>query len=113
MDGTRFDVLTRRLSATSSRRGMLRGAAAAGLGLGLSRLGLGGAAAAAKKGNKRLCDSTAECKADLVCRKSNSQNGCFDKTEKRCCKQVGARCNSGCECCGVDVICNGHYCQKA
>ena len=22
-------------------------------------------------------------------------------------------CDDGCECCGVSVICNGHYCQSA
>jgi hypothetical protein len=25
----------------------------------------------------------------------------------------GGRCDYGCECCGLDVICNGHVCQSA
>ena len=106
MDSTRFDVMARKLSSTDTRRGMFRTMAAAGLGLGLSSAGLS-EALGKKKGKK-----TEECSGKLQCKKANSQNY-YEKTEKRCCIKEGGRCDQGYECCGVDVICNGGYCQSA
>jgi hypothetical protein len=113
MDSTRFDILSRKLAATSSRRGAIRTMAAAGLGLGLARIGLESAEAKKKKNLGARCKKSNECKGGLKCKKSNSQNGCYAKTEERCCKPVGSPCNDGCDCCGVDVICNGGYCDNA
>jgi hypothetical protein len=48
----------------------------------------------------------------LLCKKANSQKH-FPKTEKRCCVKEGGHCNDGIDCCGVDVICNGGFCQSA
>lgn len=112
MDSTRFDALSRQLAATSSRRGAIRTMAAGGLSLSLARIGFGTASADDKK--KKLgarCKKSSECKGALKCKKSNSENGCFAKTEERCCKPIGAPCNDGCDCCGVSVICNGGYCD--
>jgi hypothetical protein len=91
----------------------MRTLAAGGLGLGLVRIGLKPASAGAKKKLGARCKKSKECKGDLKCKNSNSQNGCYATTEERCCKPIGADCNDGCECCGVDVICNGGYCQGA
>jgi hypothetical protein len=114
MDSSQFDALTKGLSALDSRRGAMRAFAVAGLGLGLVRLGGGEAAAQKKKSVGQKCSSKDQCKGDLLCRKSDSQNSCYPgPPEKRCCIAIGERCDSGCECCGVDVICNGHVCQKA
>jgi hypothetical protein len=116
MDNTRFDSLARNLSTTGSRRGAFRTMAAAGLGLGLTRLGFDVAAGKKKKGKKKLdarCKKSDECKGDLLCKNANSQNSCYDQTERRCCKKDGAQCEDSCDCCGVDVICNGGFCQGA
>ena len=118
MDGMRFDVVTRSLSATETRRGMFKTMAAAGLGLGLSSVGLSqalGKGKKAKKGKKQVtdfCKKTEECSGKLQCKKANSQNY-YEETKKRCCIKDGGRCDQGYECCGVDVICNGGYCQSA
>ena len=119
MDSTRFDALARSLSTAGSRRRAFHTLAAAGAGLGLAQLGFGVAAGKKKrhkKGKKKLgarCKKSAECKGDLLCKNANSQNSCYDQTERRCCKKEGAQCNDGCDCCGVDVICNGGFCQSA
>ena len=121
MDSMRFDVMARTLSATESRRAMFKTMAAAGLGLGLSSVGLGQALgkgkgkAKGKKGSKGVtarCKKTEECSGQLQCKKANSQNY-YEETEKRCCIKEGGQCDKGYECCGVDVICNGGYCQSA
>ena len=118
MDSARFDGMARTLSATESRRGMFKTMAAAGLGLGLSSIGLGealGKGKGKKKGNKKVtarCKKSYECSGKLACKKANSQNY-YEETEKRCCIEEGDPCDQGYECCGVDVICNGGYCQSA
>ena len=119
MDGMRFDAVARNLSATDTRRGVFRTMAAAGLGLGLSGVGLsealGKSKGKGKKGNKKVtarCKKSYECSGKLVCKKANSQNY-YEETKKRCCIEEGGRCDQGYECCGVDVICNGGYCQGA
>ena len=119
MDSTHFDGITRDLAGTSTRRQTLRTLAAAGLGLGLARLGLSSTDAAKGKGKKKkkgvteICKKSDQCGSGLICKLANSQNSCSAETEKRCCKPVGARCDDGCECCGIDVICNGGYCSNA
>lgn len=45
-------------------------------------------------------------------KKANSQHS-YEETVKRCCIEEGDPCDQGYECCGVDVICNGGYCQGA
>ena len=116
MDGMRFDAVARKLSATDSRRGMFKTMAVAGLGLGLSGAGLSEALGKGKKGGKKKvtarCKKTEECSGKLQCKKANSQNY-YEQTKKRCCIKEGGRCDQGYECCGVDVICNGGYCQSA
>ena len=116
MDSTRFDGLARDLASPSTRRQALRTLAATGLGLGIARLGLDGTDAKGKGKKKRVterCKKREQCGGGLQCKPSNSQNSCFPDTEKRCCKPVGAKCDNGCECCGIDVICNGGYCSNA
>ncbi len=116
MDTTRFDAISRELGAPSTRRSAIRTMAAAGLGLGLARRGFEAADAKKKKGKKKnvteRCKKTDQCKGGLQCKIANSQNY-YPETVKRCCKPIGDECDDGFECCGVDVICNGGYCQGA
>jgi hypothetical protein len=111
----RFDPLTKWQMASGTRRSTLRALAAAAVAAGVSGLGLREALAKKKK-KKSLgatCKKTDNCKGQLLCKPSNSQNSCYDSTLKRCCKKEGAECEDSCDCCGVDVICNGGYCQSA
>lgn len=116
MDSNRFDSISREVAAIDSRRGLLKSIAATGLGLGLARVGLGSASAKKKRKKKGLgarCSKNDQCGGGYQCKVSNSQQSCYPENEKRCCKPIGAKCDDGCECCGVDVICNGGYCQGA
>ena len=117
MDSTHFDGITRDLAGRATRRQTLRTLAAAGLGLGIARIGLASTEAAKRKGKKKdvteRCKTSEQCGGGLSCKPANSQNSCFAETEKRCCKPVGAKCDEGCECCGVDASCNGGYCDQA
>jgi hypothetical protein len=114
MDSTRFDAISRELAGTSTRRTALRTFAEAGFGLGLAGVGLKSASAGKK--NKKIvgarCKKSEECKGKLVCKNANSQNY-YPQTEKRCCLEIGEHCDDGIDCCGVDVICNGGYCDQA
>jgi hypothetical protein len=118
MDQTRFDALSRDLAGTTSRRNALRTFAAAGFGLGLAGLGLRSTSAAKKGKNKRKkvvgerCKKSEQCQGKLICKIANSQNY-YPESEKRCCLEIGEHCEDGLDCCGVDVICNGGYCQGA
>jgi hypothetical protein len=134
MDGTGFDSLTRNLTTTGSRRGAFRTMAAAGLGLGLTRLDLSEALAKKKRRKKRkkkvntsppplpppptqtlgqTCSETSQCIGNLLCQVSNSQQSCYPDNVHRCCVADGLPCDNSCDCCGLDVICNGGYCQGA
>ena len=119
VDGMRFDSMARTLSASDSRRGAVKSLVALGVGLGLTRIGAVEAknkGKSKKKGKKDLgdrCRKEYECRGNYECRNANSQNSCYASTEKRCCKKEGQPCDDGCECCGVDVIRNGGYCQSA
>jgi hypothetical protein len=127
MDNTRFDRLTRELLSVDSRRNAVRTLAAASLGLGLLRFGSSRAVAKnKKKKNKKKnqntrdlresCSKTYQCKGDLLCQPANSQQSCpGQETGKFCCVEtdVQAKCNDSCDCCGLDVICNGGFCQSA
>jgi hypothetical protein len=113
MDRNRVDPLGKRLVTSETRRSTLRAMAAGALATGLGGLGLREALAKKKKSLGARCKKSDECKGKLNCKPTNSQNSCYDATQKRCCKKEGATCNDGCECCGVDVICNGHICQSA
>ena len=118
MDSTHFDGITRDFAGSTTRRQTLRTLAAAGLGLGITRLGLSATEAAKgkgkgkKKGVTERCKKSDQCGGGLSCKPANSQNF-YPETEKRCCKPVGAKCDDGIECCGIDVICNGGYCSNA
>ena len=113
METRRFDRLSAWLGASQSRRVTLRAVGAGVLASGLSGFGLREALAKKKKSLGQTCKKTDDCKGKLLCKLTNSQNSCFDASQKRCCKKEGARCNDSCECCGIDVICNGHFCQSA
>lgn len=117
MDTNRFDQMARQLAAPNTRRNAIRLGIISGLGMGAAKLGaaqaLAGNGKNKKKGVTERCKKSDQCAGNLTCKPANSQNSCFDSTEKRCCKPVGASCNDGCECCGTDVICNGGYCDQA
>ena len=118
MDTNRFDSITRNLAAGDTRRGTLRKLAATGLGLGLARLGLGEAAAKKKKKKKPLnatCKKSKQCAGNLSCQVTEGDNQCGNDGQvgKTCCIPLGERCDYGCECCGTNVICNGHICETA
>lgn len=129
MDSIRFDGIARELRSVDTRRGAVKTLAAAILGLGVVRVGM--ADAGARKKNKKhkkkqndfntkalgqFCAKSAQCQGDLICQIANSQNGFPERAnQKVCCVPVDvqAKCDSGADCCGVDVICNGGYCQSA
>ena len=124
MDTNRFDTFTRALSPSDTRRGVLGTLAAVGAGLGLTWFGTTLDAEAKKKNKKRKkgkkskklskrCKKSNQCKGKLLCKKSNSQNSCFPSNKKRCCIKEGKPCDDSCDCCGIDVICNGGFCQSA
>jgi hypothetical protein len=115
MDMKRFDRLSMWMGASDSRRTALRAMGAGVLASGLSGLGLREALAKKKKKKSlgKTCKKTDDCKGKLLCKTSNSQNSCYGTSQKRCCKKEGADCNDSCECCGIDVICNGGFCQSA
>jgi hypothetical protein len=113
MDTKRFDRLGAWLGASDSRRTALRALGAGVLATGLSGLGLRESLAKKKKSLGATCKKTDDCKGKLLCKTANSQNSCYDQSQKRCCKKLGATCNDSCECCGIDVICNGHICDSA
>jgi hypothetical protein len=120
MDTTRFDALARHLAEPTARRAALKTLAATGLAVGLTRVGLQPAPTDAKKGKNgkkkplgERCKKSKTCANGLSCQIANSHNGCYPESEKRCCKPIGADCDNGCDCCGIDVICNGGYCQQS
>lgn len=66
-------------------------------------------------GLRQPCTSSAQCIGDLLCATANSQNSCPTQAIGTfCCVQseVQAKCNDGCDCCGVSVICNGGFCDN-
>lgn len=117
MDRKRFDPLSRWLVASETRRATLRALGAGAVATGLGGVGLRESSAKKNKKKKKglgaRCKKTDNCKGELLCKPSNSQNSCYDATQKRCCKKEGAECEDSCDCCGVDVICNGGFCQSA
>lgn len=118
MDSTRFDSFTRILSVSDSRRGVVRTLSALGAGLGLTQFVPAPIAEAGKKRKRKKklskrCKKNKQCKGNLLCKKSNSQNSCFPSNKKRCCVKEGKPCDDSCDCCGIDVICNGGFCQSA
>jgi hypothetical protein len=75
-----------------------------------------GACAVDTIGLQQPCSSDYQCVGDLVCQVANSQNGNPERANQPVCcvpPDVQARCDDGSDCCGVDVICNGGYCQGA
>lgn len=135
MDSARFDKLTRELLSANSRREAVK-ALVAGLGVGVALLGASQRSTTlAKKGKKhgkkkkkkkdntidtkalhQPCTKSSECIGDLLCDVANSQQSCPNQAVgKFCCVQTDAQkhCEDGCDCCGLDVICNGGFCQGA
>lgn len=123
MDTTRFDAIARHLAEPTARRAALKTMAATGLAVGLTRVGLHAFPTDAKNGKKgkkdkkkllgERCTKSKTCANGLSCQIANSGSACAAETDKQCCKPIGARCDDGCECCGTNVICNGHYCQQS
>jgi hypothetical protein len=75
-----------------------------------------GACAVDTIGLQQPCSSDYQCVGDLVCQVANSQNGNPERANQPVCcvpPDVQAKCDDGSDCCGVDVICNGGYCQGA
>jgi hypothetical protein len=67
-------------------------------------------------GLRQPCSTTADCEGILLCQPANSQNSCPSQaTGTFCCvpSEVQDRCNDSCECCGINVICNGGFCVNA
>jgi hypothetical protein len=67
-------------------------------------------------GLRQPCTKSSQCVGNLLCDVANSQNSCpGQETGTFCCVQseVQAPCDDGCDCCGVDVICNGGFCDNA
>lgn len=122
MDTTRFDAIARHLAKPTARRAALKTLAATGLAVGLTRVGLQPAPTDAKKGKKKKgpkkpvgeqCNKSKSCANGLFCQIANDSQTCDGLSEKRCCKPIGADCEDGCECCGINVICNGGQCQQS
>jgi hypothetical protein len=118
MDTRKFDALARELTTGTTRRQACKVIGAGSFGVALTRLGLGDAAAKQKRKKKKLgqtCKKGNECKGDLGCQLTQADADLCgtDSEAKRCCVPLGGRCDYGCECCGIDVICNGHICQSA
>ncbi len=128
MDTTRFDAIARHLAEPTARRAALKTLTATGLAVGLTRVGLhafptdakngkNGKKGKKKKGPKKplgeTCTKSKTCANGLSCQIANDSQTCDGLSDKRCCKPIGARCDDGCECCGTNVICNGHYCQQS
>ena len=109
MDRKHFDIVE--LSVANNRRDALKALAAMGTGLTVAHLGRQTTLAGGKKHLSARCKKSSECSGSLICKKANSENGCFAKTETRCCVKLGGHCNDGCDCCGVGVICNGGFCD--
>jgi hypothetical protein len=140
VDSARFDKLTRELLSANSRRDTVK-ALIASLGVGVAWLGgnhrlsaiakkgKGKGKGKGKKKKKKKTDNTidtkalhqpctksSECIGDLLCDVANSQQSCPNQAVgKFCCVQTDAQkhCEDGCDCCGLDVICNGGFCQGA
>lgn len=139
MEGSHFDSLARALSEVRSRRSLGGLFAALTVVGSLSTLSLHEVAAGGKhkhhhkkpKKHKRRkkrpnttdtlvlgqgCTETKQCQGDLVCQVANSQNGFPERANQPVCcvpVDVHAKCDTGADCCGVSVICNGGYCQSA
>ena len=109
MDEHRFDTLTRRLAATTSRRAGVRMLAAAGaLVIGLAR-GKGDTAAQSwYRGAGEPCWEDDLCVAAdtaLVC----ADNGTLEDGSLNCCAFEGSRCGADSHCCGRDVCSGGFW----
>ncbi len=103
MDEHRFDSLTRRVAATTSRRTSLRLLVAAGaMAIGLTR-GKGETAAQSwYRSAGEPCWQDDQCVAAdtaLVC----ADNGTLEDGSLNCCAFEGSRCDSNAQCCGRDV----------
>jgi hypothetical protein len=89
-----FDDLAKRLSAATTRRGLLKGALAVALGGLATRLRGDGADAAARPACMRLgqtCDATHACCAHLAC------------ADGSCCRPTNETCYADADCCADDV----------
>jgi hypothetical protein len=65
---------------------------------------------------RQACTKDSQCVGNLVCQTANSQDGCPGQASGTfCCGKpdVQQPCDTGCDCCGVSVICNGGYCDSA
>jgi len=65
---------------------------------------------------RQPCTKDSQCVGSLLCQAANSQNSCpGQESGTFCCveTEVQAPCDTSCDCCGIDVICNGGYCDNA
>ena len=107
MEGTRFDVLMRRLATTDSRRGAVKNLAAAGLGLGLLPAPGGEARKKRKKRCRRLLafckpNGKRKCCNDLVCSTRGDAHQCR--------KGLGESCADSNECASI-LLCISGVCD--
>lgn len=114
MDSERFDRLSRRIGAQTTRRSALAALAALGLG-GVARLDSDAASSRGKK-HKKQCTKKKPCP---VCQKCNKHHKCKPLADGTACAQ-GATCQGGvCGCASGSFPCvgaccpNGHACTEA
>ena len=102
MDEHRFDSLTRRVAATTSRRTSLRLLAAGAMAIGLTRGKSEAAAQSWYRSAGEPCWQDDQCVAAdtaLVC----ADNGTLEDGSLNGCAFEGSRCGSNAQCCGRDV----------
>jgi hypothetical protein len=109
MDEQRFDIWTRAIAHSGSRRRILRAMMGAGAVLAAERRGLSDVAAHhGKAGPGNLCRTNGQCvgaDAPLVCDWNGYGKGLH------CCTYEGNRCGFDKACCGT-ALCIGGYCSS-
>ncbi len=116
MDDKRFDNLTRRIGAETSRRTMIKTAAGgtlAVLGLGsIARVALGQDVSAEDQGFEGDdCDTSNDCKKGLVCKLENTRKRCEYK--KNCGGKKNDACKNNGDCCkNKNLKCQNRKCKR-
>src|SRR5690606_31859112 len=95
-----FDILTKTLAASPSRRSLLKGL---GLALGIGALRLGESEAATCRASGQTCSSGTQC--------CTGQCGDPDRRGRRVCACPPNTLTCGHECCGERHICAGNTCE--
>jgi hypothetical protein len=116
VDDKRFDNLTRRIGAETSRRTMIKTAAGgtlAVLGLGsIARVTLGQDVSAEDQGFKGDdCDKNSDCKKGLVCKDKNDRKRCEYKSN--CGGKKNQACKNNGDCCkNKNLKCKNRKCKR-